>query len=368
MRSTPMASEHPSPARTGESAAERWAWASSRGIRLILAAAAGARESRLAGLVPRERKIGGTRRGGRAPTIRAQGGQRSGVSSRPAWDRARRRQGRQRGMTYDEGIGWLFSLHRFGMKLGLANMQALTDAIGRPQDHFQSVLVAGTNGKGSTSAMLHSILVASGRRAGLYTSPHLVRTEERIRIDEREIGADEITSLINEVRGRIDRLLAKEQLAAHPTFFEVITCVALLAFVRAGVEIAVLEVGLGGRLDATNVADPVLSIITNIDFDHQEQLGPTLASIPRDKAGIMRRGVPALVGDVADEALRVIREEARRTGARLILVSEGSSISSARALSPLSHPEFSITTPVREYPSRPCPPPGAPPSTDTPLA
>src|SRR5262245_63683956 len=107
------------------------------------------------------------------------------------------------------------------MKLGLANMQALTEAIGRPQDHFRCVLVAGTNGKGSTSAMLHAILLASGARAGLYTSPHLVRTEERIRIGDREIGADAIASLISEVRGRIERLLARQQLAAHPTFFEV---------------------------------------------------------------------------------------------------------------------------------------------------
>lgn len=261
-------------------------------------------------------------------------------------------------MHYDEAIGWLFSLTRFGMKLGLENMQALSEAIGRPQDHFQSVLVAGTNGKGSTSAILHAILLASGRRAGLYTSPHLVRTEERIRLDDRDIGADEITSLIAEVRARIERLLAKEQLAAHPTFFEVITCVALLAFVRAGVEIAVLEVGLGGRLDATNIADPILSIITNIDFDHQEHLGPTLASIAREKAGILRRGVPALVGDVGKEALGAIREEARARGARVILASDGSRIGAPRVLSPLTPPEFPITTPVREYASVPCPLPG----------
>jgi len=259
---------------------------------------------------------------------------------------------------YDEAIGWLFSLHRFGMKLGLDNMRALTEAMGRPQEHYRCVLVAGTNGKGSTSAMLHSILVASGARAGLYTSPHLVRTEERIRIGDREIGADEITSLITEVRGRIERLLAKNQLAAHPTFFEVITCVALLAFVRAGMEIAVLEVGLGGRLDATNVAEPVLSVITNIDFDHQEQLGPTLASIAREKAGVFRRGIPALVGDVGPEALRAIKEEARAKGARLILASDGSRIGAARALSPLSPPEFPLATPVREYASVPCPLPG----------
>ena len=120
-----------------------------------------------------------------------------------------------------------------------------------------------------------------------------------------------------------------------------------------------LEVGLGGRLDATNVADPILSIITNIDYDHQEQLGPTLASIAREKAGILRRGVPALVGDVGEESWRAIREEARTTGARLILASDGSRIGTARALSPLAPPEFSITTPVREYASVPCPLPGA---------
>jgi len=259
---------------------------------------------------------------------------------------------------YDEAIGWLFSLHRFGMKLGLENMRALTEAMGRPQDRLRCVLVAGTNGKGSTSAMLHAILLASGARAGLYTSPHLVRTEERIRIGDREIDADAIASLITEVRGRIERLLARQQLGAHPTFFEVITCVALLAFVRESVEIALLEVGLGGRLDATNVVDPILSVITNIDFDHQEQLGPTLGSIAREKAGILRRGVPALVGAVGEEAMSVIRAEARTTGARLILATEGSRIGSARALSPLSPPELAISTPVRSYASISCPLPG----------
>ena len=262
-------------------------------------------------------------------------------------------------MHTDEAREWLFSLHRFGMKLGLENMQALTESLGRPQDRLRCVLIAGTNGKGSTAAMLHSILLASNARAGLYTSPHLVRTEERIRIDDHEIGADDLTNLIGEIRGRIERLLAKNQLAANPTFFEVITCVALLAFVRAGVDIAVLEVGLGGRLDATNVAEPILSVITNIDYDHQEQLGPTLASIAREKAGVLRRGVPALVGDTGEEALQAIRREARTIGARLILAAEGSRIGAARAQSPLSAPEFSIATPVREYASVPCPLPGA---------
>jgi dihydrofolate synthase/folylpolyglutamate synthase len=229
-------------------------------------------------------------------------------------------------MQYAESIDWLFSLHRFGMKLGLANMEILAEGLGRPQDRFGSVLVAGTNGKGSTAAMLHQILVVSGLRSGLYTSPHLVRTEERIRLGDREILPVELAEVLSEVRAAIETLLAAGKLAAHPTFFEAMTGAALLAFARAGTEIAVLEVGLGGRLDATNIVDPLLSVITNIDLDHQEQLGTTLAGIAREKAGVLRRGAVGLVGESRAEPLDAIRDVAASVGARVVVAWEESEV------------------------------------------
>ena len=215
---------------------------------------------------------------------------------------------------YGDPVAWLFSLHKFGMKLGLENIRILLEDRGRPQDAFRSVLIAGTNGKGSTAAMLHAILLAAGRRSGLYTSPHLVNTEERIRIGDRDIDAAELAAILSDIRTAIDRMLAAGTLAATPTFFEVITAAALVAFARAGIEIAVLEVGLGGRLDATNVVDPVLSIITTIDKDHQEQLGGTLDAIAREKAGILRSQVRAILGPLAPEPLAAIRAPATAEG------------------------------------------------------
>lgn len=230
-------------------------------------------------------------------------------------------------MKHDDAIEWLFSLHRFGMKLGLENIRVLLEGLGNPQSHYDSILVAGTNGKGSTAAMIHQILVSAGVRSGLYTSPHLVHTEERIRIGEADISSEELTHHLTDIRACIERLRETNVLVAYPTFFEVLTAAGLLAFARANVEMAVLEVGLGGRLDATNVVSPILSVITTIDLDHQEQLGSTLAAIAREKAGILRRGVPGLLGDIEGEALDAIRAEAVAIGAALILTSEGTTVS-----------------------------------------
>jgi dihydrofolate synthase/folylpolyglutamate synthase len=258
-----------------------------------------------------------------------------------------------------ESIAWLFSLHRFGMKLGLENIATLTAALGRPQDRFRPILVAGTNGKGSTAAMLHGILCAAGYRSGLYTSPHLVHTEERIRIGEVDIAPDELAGILSEIRERIEALVASNEIGAYPTFFEVITAAAFVAFARAQLEVAVLEVGLGGRLDATNVADPVLSIITSIDYDHQEQLGPTLTSIAREKAGILRAGVPALIGDLDPEALAAVNERAEALGTPVTAALQGSTVESAPS-NPASRTAqtLSVTTPLRSYPSISCPLPG----------
>jgi dihydrofolate synthase/folylpolyglutamate synthase len=174
-----------------------------------------------------------------------------------------------------------FSLDEIGVLLG---------SLGDPHHHFPSVLIAGTNGKGSTASTLASILAASGLRTGLYTSPHLIRVNERIRIDRAEISDEAFASLYFRVHDAAQQLVLTGRLPQMPSFFEILTAQALVYFAQAGVEIAVLEVGMGGRLDATNIVDPLLSVITDISLDHTEWLGSTIAAIAREKAGILRPG------------------------------------------------------------------------------
>ena len=182
-------------------------------------------------------------------------------------------------------------------------------ALGDPQRRFPSVLIAGTNGKGSTAATLASILTASGIRTGLYTSPHLIRVNERICLDGKLIGDEEFAELFFKVDEAARRLAMEGQLPQMPSFFEVLTAQAFLYFAQAGVEFAVLEVGMGGRLDATNIVDPLLSIITDISLDHTEWLGSTIAAIAREKAGILRPGGTLITLSQPDaEADRVLAE------------------------------------------------------------
>jgi len=173
-------------------------------------------------------------------------------------------------------------------KFDLAHMRTLMAALGDPQTTFPSVLIAGTNGKGSTAATLASILAAAGYRTALYTSPHLVRVNERIQIDGAEIPDEDFARLYFQVDDAANRLVAAGALPHHPSFFEVLTALAFLYYAEQKIDIAVLEVGLGGRLDATNIVDPLLSIITDIALDHQDYLGDTIAEITREKAGILR--------------------------------------------------------------------------------
>lgn len=173
-------------------------------------------------------------------------------------------------------------------KFDLAAMRVLMEALGSPHQRFRSVLIAGTNGKGSTAATLASILRTGGYRVGLYTSPHLVRVNERIRIDGRDISDDDFARFYFRVDDCAQRLVAEGRLEWHPSFFETMTALAFLEFAERGVDIAVLEVGMGGRLDATNIVDPMVSIIADISLDHTEWLGGTIAEIAREKAGILR--------------------------------------------------------------------------------
>jgi dihydrofolate synthase/folylpolyglutamate synthase len=175
-------------------------------------------------------------------------------------------------------------------KFDLAHMRVLLRAMGNPERRFRSVLIAGTNGKGSTAATLASILKTSGLRIGLYTSPHLIRINERIRIDGEQIADDKFALLHDVVERTAERLIEDGELPWHPSFFEMLTAIAFEHFATSKIDIAVLEVGMGGRLDATNVVEPLVSVITDISLDHQKFLGNTVAEIAREKVGIIRPG------------------------------------------------------------------------------
>lgn len=213
---------------------------------------------------------------------------------------------------------FLFSLERFGMKFGLANMVRLCQALGHPERACPSIHVAGTNGKGSVAAMVDTALRAAGRRCARYTSPHLARLEERFVIDGEEVSGDRLEAAARRVMTAIDALLASGALEGYPTFFEATTAAAFELFRDAAVEVAVVEAGLGGRLDATNVITPIATAIVSIDFDHQAQLGDTLASIAAEKAGIIKPGVPVVCGAMPAEAMQVIAQTAANAGAPLL--------------------------------------------------
>jgi dihydrofolate synthase/folylpolyglutamate synthase len=220
----------------------------------------------------------------------------------------------------DLPLSFLFSLERLGMKFGLENMQRICAALDHPERSFQSVIVAGTNGKGSVTAMTSAALHAAGHRTARYTSPHLERIEERFVIGEREVATADLEDAAAAVRVAVERLVDGGGLESLPTFFECATAIAFELFRRQSVEIAVVEVGLGGRLDATNVLMPMAAVITSIDFDHQELLGETLESIAREKAGVIKPGIPVVVGPVAPGAHAVIEAVCRERGARLASV------------------------------------------------
>ncbi len=203
---------------------------------------------------------------------------------------------------------WLADLEWFGIKLGLDAMAALAANLGHPERACPVVHVAGTNGKGSVAAMLSTALTAAGYRTGRYTSPHLVRLEERVAIDNRVVAAEQFDRALARVRSVVERRRAGQ---APPTYFEVTTAVAFELFLASAVDIAIVEVGLGGRHDATNIVSPVLSVITSIDFDHQAYLGTTLAAIAGEKAGIIKRGVPVVTGSLPPAAVAVVDAAAR---------------------------------------------------------
>jgi dihydrofolate synthase/folylpolyglutamate synthase len=223
-----------------------------------------------------------------------------------------------------EPLPWLFALEQFGIKFGLENISTIVARLGHPERAFRSVHIAGTNGKGSVTAMVDAALRAAGHRSARYTSPHLIDLSERFVIDGRPVAEDALAAAVSQVRGAVDGLIADGELTAPPTFFEVTTAVAFELFRRAGVNVAVLEVGLGGRLDATNVVAPptlVATAITSISFDHQRYLGTTLREIAIEKAGIIKPGVPVVVGPLDPDAAAAIDEVAASRGAPVIRTS-----------------------------------------------
>ena len=217
-------------------------------------------------------------------------------------------------MTNDP-IAWLYGLQSLGVKLGLDGIRSLLALLDHPEGSYPAILIGGTNGKGSAAAYLDAVLGASGLRCGLYTSPHLVRPHERIRIDGHDIDAAGFDRALTVVRDACERGLREGRLAAQPSFFEVMTASALWSFAASRLDGAVLEVGLGGRLDATNATDPVISAIVSIGLDHTAILGPTLQAIAAEKAGIVRAGRPLISGVSQPEAVSELRRRCDSVGA-----------------------------------------------------
>ena len=219
-------------------------------------------------------------------------------------------------MQFDEAVQYLLGLghETLAIKLGLRNTELLLQALDNPERAFTAVQIAGTNGKGSTAAMLDSICRAAGIRTGLYTSPHLVSITERIRISGSDITPEDFARHATTVRAVSEDLVAREEIEALPTFFEQVTAIALIAFREAGVELAILETGLGGRLDSTTAAGAAVVGITQIAMDHEDYLGPTLTSIASEKAAVIRPGVTAVIGEQSPEALAVLLDRCAAVG------------------------------------------------------
>ncbi len=222
-------------------------------------------------------------------------------------------------MTYEEAAEYLRRLIRFGIKTGLDHTRLLAGRLGNPEKAYPCVIIGGTNGKGSTCAFLEAMLRSSGYRTGLYTSPHLVEVRERLRVEGEPVSREALALSLEAVREAAEGALREGAIEEEPTYFEALTLAAFHRFREEGVGVAVLEVGLGGGKDCTNAAPAVLTAVTNVALDHEEYLGPGLLCIAREKAGIFRAGTPALTGERSTWALRVMRQEAARRGARLVL-------------------------------------------------
>ena len=218
--------------------------------------------------------------------------------------------------SYSEALRWLYSTQASGIKLGLENVRSLLEALGNPHQQLACIHIAGTNGKGSVSAMLDSVARAAGLRTGLYTSPHLVRFNERIQVSGQPISDEDVLAGLGMIREAIARS------GCTPTFFEITTALGFLHFLDRRVDLAIMETGLGGRLDATNLITPLLSVLTSIDLDHQRILGDSTAKIAREKAGIIKRRIPVVSVDQTADVRQVIDEVAESMEAPVTYTTE----------------------------------------------
>ena len=222
---------------------------------------------------------------------------------------------------YQEAVDWLFNVRRLGPDRTLEPVHRLLGLVGNPQDSFKSIHVTGTNGKGSTSAMIASILRAAGYRVGLYTSPHLERFTERIVVDVEEIPEEDVVRLTRLIRPLVDSLDGEPE-RVHPLFFDIVTALAFKHFEERRVDFAVLEVGMGGRLDATNVVQPLVSVITNISLEHTQVLGDTVLKIAYEKAGIIKPNSVLITATQDDSVYALFRETCERLHTTIYRVGE----------------------------------------------
>lgn len=218
-------------------------------------------------------------------------------------------------MSHHETLAYLYGLERFGMVFGLENISRLLQALGDPHLNLKVIHVGGTNGKGSVSAMMASVLQEEGYRVGLYTSPHLVSFTERIQINGAEIAWEEVVRLTDLLRRRVE----EEKIPQRFTFFDFTTALAIYYFSQQGVDIAILEVGLGGRLDSTNIVNPLIAVITTVDRDHFQILGERIEDIAIEKAGIVKQGVPLVSGATQPEVIEILEELCRKLEAPMRL-------------------------------------------------
>lgn len=227
-------------------------------------------------------------------------------------------------MDYQDTINYLYNLQKYGIKFGLENTNRLMSMMDSPHLKFKSIHIAGTNGKGSVSAMLASVLQEAGYKVGLYTSPHLVNFTERIRINGKEISEDKVIELTDEIRSRLSAADIADcgDREFIPTFFEFTTTMAFTYFAEENIDIAVIETGMGGRLDSTNVIKPLISVITPIDYDHKEFLGDTISAIANEKAGVIKEEGIVVSSPQNNETMDVLKTVAREKVARLFIVGE----------------------------------------------
>ncbi len=221
-------------------------------------------------------------------------------------------------MDFGEALKWLYGFQKFGIKLGLERINCIVEELGHPQKNYKIVHVGGTNGKGSVCRVIGSILEKAGYKVGIYVSPHLQRFSERIIINNKEISEDEIVLLVEKIKPIIDDMLSKDNV---PTFFEIVTAMAFQYFSDKEIDFAIVEVGLGGRFDATNVVEPMVSVITNVSMEHEEILGKEISDIAFEKAGIIKKNVP-VVTSAKDEAYKIIENVAEEKNSQLCSIND----------------------------------------------